>query len=264
MPFTHDWGHCNNERYDILVQRRWYKPLSDSVKRITSWSPMGDLYSRCYSPDQDVVIPPRTWVQDDLKEAYSNLHNVKPARERSGLVGFKGRAKQIIGGAGQREKVMCSRSPRKEIEVRLTGADKLDSYWQRFKPDYTYVQTINETIFCPLPRGTTGWATRMNDVVYSGCIPVVITDRTHHIWWDVLDWSKFAVFVEEWELDHLEEILLGYSWDEVEQMQTNLMLIRDGFLYPSEGKMDENFQERTPWWYAVHSTWLIRQTKYPV
>ena len=260
MTFTHDWSHCNNDRYNIQDQRNRYKEPTPKETRVTSWSPMGDLYSQCYQPDQDVVIPPRTCLQDQLREAYGDMSKVKPIRERSGLVAFKGRTYQIYGGSSQREKVICDRVVQ---PGRLEGGDKLERWWQRYKQGHDYVSTINETIFCPLPRGTTGWATRMNDVIYGGCIPVLITDRTHHIWWDVLDWSKIAVFVNEWDLERLEEILLSYSWDELEQMQANLMLVRDAFLYPAEGHMDENLHERGPFWFAMHSTWLLRQTRYP-
>lgn len=97
----------------------------------------------------------------------------------------------------------------------------------------------------------------------SGCIPVIIGDETHHIFWDILDWSKFAVFINEWDVQNLEQILLSYTWEELEQKQANLMLIRDAFIYPSEDHMDTATNERTPFWYAMHQTWLFQQTKYP-
>jgi hypothetical protein len=98
----------------------------------------------------------------------------------------------------------------------------------------------------------------------SGCIPVLIGDQTHHVFWDVLDWSKFAIFIDEWDIERFEEILLGYTWEELEQKQANLMLVRDAFLYPSEDNMDAAIEERTPFWYATHQTWLLQQTKFPV
>jgi len=96
---------------------------------------------------------------------------------------------------------------------------------------------------------------------------VIIGDQTHHPFWDVLDWSKFAVFVDEWDLDNFEAILLSYTWEELERKQANLMLVRDAFLYPSEpedGNMKEALNKRTPFWFAMHSAWLRKQTKYPV
>jgi hypothetical protein len=124
---------------------------------------MGDLNSPCYFPDQDVVIPARTCLQDKLRETFSDIAKVKPIRQRSVLATFKGRTTGIYGGSVVRQKLTCDRpmSP-----GRLTGGEKLERWWQQLRPNSDYLTTINETVFCPLPRGTTGWATRTTDVIY--------------------------------------------------------------------------------------------------
>lgn len=98
----------------------------------------------------------------------------------------------------------------------------------------------------------------------SGCIPVLLGDQTHHPFWDMLDWTKFSVSVADSDINRLEDILLGYSWLDVLHLQTNLALIRDAFLYPTEPDMSPNFQERGPFFFALHSTALLRKTKFPV
>jgi hypothetical protein len=60
---------------------------------------------------------------------------------------------------------MCDRAGPKSS--RLTGGDRLQRYWNEFKPGGDYLETIGDTIFCPVPAGTTGWATRTIDVVYA-------------------------------------------------------------------------------------------------
>lgn len=259
MTFSHDFGRCNKGILNVLDARRGYVQPAERHRRLTSWAPMGDLNSQCFYPDQDVIIPSRTCLQDSLYESFQDVSKIKPARRRSVLVTFKGRT-NIWAGSIVRNKLACDRplSPGK-----LTGGDKLEVYWQTYKPWHNYIQMVNETIFCVLPRGTTGWATRTIDVAYGGCIPVLIGQETQHIFWDVLDWSKFAVFVNEWDLERLEDILLSYTWEQVEQMQANLVLVRDAFIYPSVGKEKEALQERSPFWYAMHSTWLRKLTRFP-
>jgi hypothetical protein len=244
------------------------RELSSTPKEIiraSSWAPMGDLNSPCYFMDQDIVIPPRTCLQDKLREAFGNVANVKPATQRSTLVTFKGSPNGA--GSSVRQKLACER-PYTEIQGKLTGGNLKQRYWGTLKPGADYLETIGDSVFCPIPRGTTGWATRTSDVIYAGCIPVLLGDQTHHPFWDMLDWAKFSVQVPDYEVQHFEAILLSYTWNEVRDMQTNLMLVRDAFLYPSEGEGGASAEsltaERGPFFFAAHSANLLKLTKFPV
>jgi len=163
MPFTFDWGRCNTVLHNLYRVRDWSSTPKEIV-RASSWSPMGDLNSPCYFMDQDIVIPARTCLQDELRGTFGSLANVKPSRQRSILVTFKG--KPNGAGASVRDKVQCER-PYKDIHGKLFGANLKDRYWGQLKPGADYMETIGDTIFCPLPRGTTGWATRTSDVIYA-------------------------------------------------------------------------------------------------
>ena len=79
----------------------------------------------------------------------------------------------------------------------------------------------------------------------------------------MLDWTKFSVSIADSDVNRLEDILLSYSWLDVLHLQTNLALIRDAFLYPTEPDMTPNLQERGPFFFALHSTALLQKTRYP-
>ncbi|KAL1407751.1 hypothetical protein Q8F55_007185 [Vanrija albida] len=262
MTFTHDVGRCNSYQMNIQDLKLGHQAEPARWRRVMAWQPMGDTNTPCYEPDQDVVIPSRTCLQEALRAAFSDVAKVKPARQRAVLATFKGR--NLLAGSVLRQKLQCKR---KFGPGALEGADALETWWGELRPGSDYLQTINETVFCPVPRGTTGWATRTIDVVYGGCIPVIFGHATHHPFWDVLDWSRFAVFVDEWDVQRVEEVLLSYTWAQVEAMQANLMLVRDALLYPAEpspgGTMDEAVKEKGPFWYAVHSAYLRKVTRYP-
>ncbi|KAK8844534.1 hypothetical protein IAR55_006381 [Kwoniella newhampshirensis] len=274
VPFTFDWGVCNTVLRNLFRVRDW-SSVAPQMERISSWQPMGDLNSPCesstarmsadlsgYRADQDIVIPARTCLQDKLRERFGDLADVRPCRQRSILVAFKG----SLAGAGTslRQKVACERPFTHIAEPQLVGGTTMRRYWNEMKPGADYMETIGDTVFCPVPRGTTGWATRTIDVIYAGCIPVLLGDQTHHPFWDMLDWNKFSVQINDQDIDHLERILLDYTWGDVQRMQTNLMLIRDAFLYPSEDDIEGNLRDRGPFFFAMHGTALLRQTKYPV
>jgi hypothetical protein len=81
--------------------------------------------------------------------------------------------------------------------------------------------------------------------------------------WDVLDWSKFSITILESQMDRLEEILLGYTWEQVADLQANLMLVRDAFIYPLDDDFADQPHQKGPLFYALHSTALTSFTKYP-
>lgn len=271
VPFTFDWGRCQTILHNLYRVRDWSQSVPE-CKRASAWQPMGDINSPCYFMDQDVVVPARTCLQEELRTTFGNLADVKPARMRSTLVTFKGSPNGA--GSSVRQKLVCDR-PYKKARGKLTGANDLPSYWGQLKPSSRptaapsspsklYMDTIGDAIFCPLPRGTTGWATRTSDVIYAGCIPVLLGDQTHHPFWDILDWAKFSVQINDYDIENIEKILLSYTWDDIQRMQTNLMLVRDAFLYPAEGNMEANLKERVPFFYAMHSAYLLKNTKFPV
>jgi hypothetical protein len=68
----------------------------------------------------------------------------------------------------------------------------------------------------------------------------------------------------EADLDRYEEILLGYTWEQIADLQANLMLIRDAFIYPLDDDVATQIDARGPLFFALHSTALTRYTKFPV
>jgi hypothetical protein len=79
------------------------------------------------------------------------MRSVKPVRHRKVLTTFSG---SIWGtGAHVRTKVICDRpvKPRN-----LIGGERLEILWQSKGNYKDYLDLLNETVFCPLIKGTTG------------------------------------------------------------------------------------------------------------
>ena len=115
-----------------------------------------------------------------------------------------------------------------------------------------------------------GWTWRIVESVYSGCIPILIGQVSQFPFFDMIDWGKISVQVDSSELDRLEDILLSrYTLKDIERLQTNLMLIRNAFIYPldeaSEGHVKEMMvDDRGPLWFALHSTKMRMLTMWPI
>ena len=101
------------------------------------------------------------------------------------------------------------------------------------------MQTLNNKKFCLHLRGTTGWATRLPDFIYAGCISVIIVDATMHPFEDFLDWRKFSIRIPEDQFGQIEEILLSYSSEQLEQMQQYVLRVRDAFTYLPDAKISD-------------------------
>ncbi|KAF8309132.1 NAD(P)-binding protein [Clavulina sp. PMI_390] len=281
IPFTEDWGQCLDFAWDVWWMRDLMGlKLPPLMRSTTAWSVMGDLNSICYRPHQDVVIPPRTCLSPKLLNHFSSASSVKPARVRHVLATFSG----SLWGTGRlnRERLICPRSgwhsgeqPTRRLQGLEQQGPDLTTIWGGLG-GYDYMGILNNTIFCPQPAGTTGWATRLVDSIFAGCIPVLIGHATHPPYFDVLDWSKFSVRVEPSELSQLEDILLSrYTVHDIERLQVNLMLVRDAFVYPLDDMTEKEAQEmvlggqednakRGPLFWALHSTRLKMLTMWPV
>lgn len=116
----------------------------------------------------------------------------------------------------------------------------------------------------------TGWATRLVDSMYAGCIPVLIGQAAHFPFFDMLDWGKISVRVESSELPEIEDLLFSrYSLTDIERLQANIMLVRDALVYPLDDVDDAVVSEimidrRGPLFFALHSTRMRMLTQWPV
>lgn len=154
-------------------------------------------------------------------------------------------------------------------EMKLVTEHELKTLWDT-RGDYEYVDLLGDTIFCPQPAGTTGWATRLVDSLYAGCIPVLFGEYSQQPFFDMIDWSKISVRIDMGDLNRVEEILrTRHTLDDVERLQANIMLVRDAFVYPLDDSGDEEVREamlnrRGPLWFALHSTSMRMLTRWPM
>jgi hypothetical protein len=92
---------------------------------------------------------------------------------------------------------------------------------------------------------------------------VFLADGTHYPFADVLDWSKFSVRLSPTDLDHIEDILREIPLDEVEEMQANLVAIREAFLYSTDETPEDELGRQGPLFFALHSARIRLVTQYP-
>ncbi|WVQ79577.1 hypothetical protein IAT38_001677 [Cryptococcus sp. DSM 104549] len=257
LVLTHDWGICVAFAWEIWSARDNHRLYPDWIlNNILVWSVMGDYDSPCYRPHQDVVVPARTCRSVTLRETFPTVESIRPMRERKRLMTWSG----TYWGTGKsdRLRLTCNRGGAgvKEM-VKGGGAQSNFGSWD-------YMNDLGDAMFCPQPRGIAGWSPRTNDAIYAGCIPVLIAEGSHYPFSTFLDWSKFSVRIAPTELDRIEEILSAIPLAKVEEMQANLVSVREAFLYSTDEKPEEELERRGPMFFALHEAGMRLRTRYPV
>jgi hypothetical protein len=160
-------------------------------------------------------------------ETFKNIEkDIIHAVHRPFLLFFKGRATGT--GFASRLRIKINQFLFPKTWNTLTFIDK---YVMINRKETNYMVSIANSKFCLCVRGAAGWSFRIQDVIYGGCIPVLISDMTFFPLYDVLDYTKFSIFIEENEIDNVENILLSITNDQLDYFQTNLMRIRSAFVY---------------------------------
>ncbi|GAA5884240.1 hypothetical protein JCM16303_002422 [Sporobolomyces ruberrimus] len=246
VPFTHDFGSCTG----------WWPKLGDvlghsppsPMNQAVAWQVNGDYNTRCIKPDRDIVIPAVTKHTKALFETFAEPVDIAPANTRKHLAFFAGGVRGF--GAIARTKIGCGR----------TGQDaESQILYQQFSPGQRYLGTLNSAKFCLLPRGIPAWTTRTFEAIYAGCIPAFIVDRNLFPFQDILDYSRFSITIPENEAHRVEEILSVYTPEQLDDLQANLVRVRDAFLF----KHGEEWERKGPLFFSLVSMAMRLPLQYP-
>ena len=248
---THDYGAAIKFSEDMREFRGQALSQPPSLDDVIVMSPFGDYNTLGYIPDKDLVIPPATCRTPLLLANFRDASLVKLASEREFLVYFSGSADVRTGSAARSAILSGTLFP--NSKVKLESVQNHDEY----------MRVLNESIFCPHVFGTTGWATCLSDAIYAGCIPVLTSDVTHPPFWDILDWSKFSVYIDWRRLEDIEEMLRSFSPAQLDEKQAWLLKVREAFLYDLDNLGHASDRQRKgPFFHAMLSLQTRRLREY--
>ncbi|KAK4053778.1 hypothetical protein OIV83_001434 [Microbotryomycetes sp. JL201] len=223
IPFTHDFGSCTGwwPKLEDVLGRSPPSPMDQAI----AWQVNGDYNTRCVKPDRDIIVPAVSKHSKSLFDSFKSLDNVLAVSKRQHLGFFAGGVRGF--GAIVRTKIGCGRAGGETDE----GVKASRILYQKYAPGERYLGTLNASKFCLLPRGIPAWTTRTYEAIYAGCIPAFIVDRNLLPFQDVLDYSKFSVTIPESEAHQVEDILARYTDSQMTELQTNLLKVRDAFVF---------------------------------
>lgn len=183
-----------------------------------------------YRPFKDVVIPGSL----DLIEVIKALEKSKPLRERRYLTAFFGRADIArgphpwVGGVDVRKELIALQELPGTEDLKFGDGATLEVMHEAY----------GDSRFCFVPRGKSGWSLRFFEVLFAGCIPVMISDKWELPFEDFLDVTRFVI---KWPSTQIGPQLLSYLGSLPDSVVQNYMdeaeRIRCWYFYPPK-KLD--------------------------
>ncbi|KAK7392531.1 hypothetical protein VNO78_20974 [Psophocarpus tetragonolobus] len=116
----------------------------------------------------------------------------------------------------------------------------------------SYYGMLRKSKFCLCPSGYEVASPRLVEAIYTGCVPVLISDHYVPPFSDVLNWKMFSVEVSVKDIPNLKNILMSISPRQYIRMQKRVGQIRRHFEVHSPPKRFDVFHM------TLHSLWLRR------
>ncbi|KAL6210039.1 hypothetical protein ACLB2K_020977 [Fragaria x ananassa] len=115
-----------------------------------------------------------------------------------------------------------------------------------------YYKMMRKSKFCLCPSGFEVPSPRVVEAIYTGSVPVLVSDHYVAPFCDVLNWKSFSVEVSVNDIPNLKRILMSISTSHYLRMQRRLIQVRKHFEFNSPPKRFDVFHM------VLHSIWLRR------
>ncbi|MCH91273.1 putative glycosyltransferase, partial [Trifolium medium] len=124
---------------------------------------------------------------------------------------------------------------------------------QKYLPKgVSYYEMLRKSKYCLCPSGYEVASPRVVEAIYTGCVPVLISDHYVPPFSDALNWKAFSVEVSVEDIPKLKDILMRISPTQYIRMQRRVGQIRRHFEVHSPPKRYDVFHM------ILHSVWLRR------
>jgi len=170
-----------------------------------------------------------------------------------------GRMKGFVGGPSPSHRSILAffagglHGPIRPILLEHWESKDEDMKMYRYLPkEVSYYDMLRTSKFCICPSGYEVASPRVVEAIYTGCVPVLISDHYVPPFSDVLNWKSFSVRVDVNDIPNLKKILMGISTRQYLRMYRRVLQVRKHFEVQSPPKRYDFFHM------ILHSVWLRR------
>ncbi|XVE53596.1 hypothetical protein DITRI_Ditri03aG0015000 [Diplodiscus trichospermus] len=189
--------------------------------------------SEGFQPARDVSLPEMFLKHGMLGE----LQQDQPPSKRSILAFFAG------GEHGNVRKILFKYWLQKDNDIRV---------YQYLPKTLNYNELMGQSKFCLCPSGYEVASPRVVESILAGCVPVIISDHYVLPFSDVLDWSKFSVYIPVAKIPKIKRILQGISDEEYLRKRRRVLQVQKHFVLNRPSKPYDIMHM------VMHSVWLRR------
>lgn len=192
--------------------------------------------SEGFKPIRDVSLPEFNLKGYPIFNLGPPRHGLAPSK-RTILAFFAGEAH------GDIRSILFQHWKDKDGEVQV---------YEKLPKKKNYHQLMGQTKFCLCPSGSEVASPRVVEAMYQACVPVIISDYYTLPFSDVLDWSKFAVFIPPKRIPEIKTILKGISQKRYLTLQKRVAQVARHFELNRPAKPFDVLHM------VLHSVWLRR------
>ncbi|KAL9324664.1 hypothetical protein ACSQ67_009521 [Phaseolus vulgaris] len=144
----------------------------------------------------------------------------KPPSERSILAFFAGSMH------GYLRPILLEHWENKEPDMKILGPMPRDLEGKKL-----YMGYMNSSKYCICARGYEVHTPRIIEAIFSGCVPVIISDDYVPPFFEVLNWEAFSLFVRERDIPSLRDILLSIPEEKYLALHLGVKKVQQHFLW---------------------------------
>ncbi|KAL0838155.1 hypothetical protein Bca101_090045 [Brassica carinata] len=186
MLSCHDWGH----------RATWYvkKLFFNSIRVLCNAN-----ISEYFNPEKDAPFPEINLQTGEI----NNLTGGLDPMSRTTLAFFAGQSH------GKIRPVLLNHWKEKDKDILV---------YEDLPGELDYKEMMRKSRFCICPSGHEVASPRVPEAIYSGCVPVLISENYVLPFSDVLNWEKFSVSVSVKEIPELKRILMDIPEDRYKKL----------------------------------------------